>query len=466
MRILRQTCLPSDTGTVKIVLQNISGCDSVIITSTVLQNPSACMLGVDVKSDTIGCQETSGMIIFKFDQPDFPIQYTWTDANGNQESGAFQASVNLTESLVLPPGNYTFDFLDASGRVAQVFGFIFKVLPLEINTVVTSNYNGQHISCFENSDGAIKANIFSGGLAPYRFQWSDGSTASERNNLSAGWYYVDVTDFFGCSDMDSIQIVSPEKLQLRTTTIQPDCHSGGLGTIQIADVDGGTPPYRYRVNNGNWINTAIFPDLQAGLYTVNLTDSNQCEVSISEKINTYREATVIISNDTTINLGDSVQIEIYVDPGTDGIQKIYWEGADCAECYKIWVTPQQTAEYSVVVTDTLGCMVRKTVKIQIKLNQDVYIPNVFSPGTSGENQKFTIYGSNSLQSIRDMRIYDRWGNLVYSEENLTPNDPTVGWDGSFRGTSLQTGVYVYLCVLEFSDGKVKTINGDILLLRK
>jgi gliding motility-associated-like protein len=377
----------------------------------------------------------------------------------------FQASVNQTESPALPPGIYTFDFLDASGRAAQATGFIYKISPLEINMAITASYNGQHISCRDKSDGSLRTSIFAGGLAPFRFQWSDGSTAEERNNLAAGWYYVEVTDLFGCSDQDSIQIIAPDKLYLRTTALQPDCRTGGLGTIEIAEADGGTPPYRYRLNSGSWSISPVFPDLGAGTYMVEITDSNQCEASVSEEITSFRETGISITRDTIINAGDSVQIKISVTPGTYGIKEIYWEGVDCQGCKEIWVRPQQTAEFSVIVTDTLGCVARETIKIQVKINNDIFIPNVFSPGIQGENQRFTVYGSNALKLIREMRIYDRWGTTIYSNEKLAPNDPSVGWDGSFRGISLQTGVYVYLCILEFSDGTVKTITGDILLLR-
>jgi len=463
--IHKETCLTNETGTVKVILQNASGCDSVVITTTLLRNSSECLLRVEVVSDTIGCNETSGRIRFNFDQPDFPIQIKWFDALGNQGTDVFQASVNQTLSPLLPPGNYTFDFLDATGHGTQVAGFIFKISPLEISTDITSDYNGRQISCFDKSDGALRSEIITGGLAPFSFLWSDGSTSSERKNLASGWYYVEVTDLFGCSDKDSVQIVAPEKLILRITSLQPDCRTGGLGTIRIADAGGGTPPYRYRLNNASWVNTTIFPNLPAGSYTVEVTDSNQCRTIESQEINSYRDADIIISNDTIINAGDSVRIKAYVVPGTSGIQEIYWEGAACKGCNDIWVKPLQTSEYSVVVTDSLGCMVRKTIKIQVKVNDDIYIPNVFSPGIQGENQKFTIYGSNALKHIREMRIYDRWGTMVYGIENLPANDPSEGWDGTFKGISLQTGVYVYLCVLEFSDGSVKTINGDILLLR-
>jgi len=92
----------------------------------------------------------------------------------------------------------------------------------------------------------------------------------------------------------------------------------------------------------------------------------------------------------------------------------------------------------------------------------VYIPNVFNPD---ENQSFTIYANEVVEIIEAVYIYDRWGNLVFENENFPPNDMSIGWDGYMNGGKVEQGVYMYLFVYEL-DGRTQYDAGDITLLRK
>jgi len=65
-----------------------------------------------------------------------------------------------------------------------------------------------------------------------------------------------------------------------------------------------------------------------------------------------------------------------------------------------------------------------------------------------------------------MRIFDRWGALLYERTNL-PAQPAEyeGWDGTYRGKKANAGVYVYLIEVEFEDGEVLLFRGDVTLVR-
>ena len=63
------------------------------------------------------------------------------------------------------------------------------------------------------------------------------------------------------------------------------------------------------------------------------------------------------------------------------------------------------------------------------------------------------------------RIFDRWGELVYQEENFQPNNPGSGWDGNFNGKPMNPAVFVYFAEVRFIDGSVKQFKGDITLAR-
>ena len=97
----------------------------------------------------------------------------------------------------------------------------------------------------------------------------------------------------------------------------------------------------------------------------------------------------------------------------------------------------------------------------------VYVPNVFSPDGDGnpDNETFRpLLPSNCTFTDYTLRIYDRWGKLVYESSN-----PEESWDGTFNGQPLTANVYVYVLKVNFSEspeGKPEMITGDVALIRK
>jgi large repetitive protein len=64
-----------------------------------------------------------------------------------------------------------------------------------------------------------------------------------------------------------------------------------------------------------------------------------------------------------------------------------------------------------------------------------------------------------------LRVYDRWGELVFDGADMTVNDATQGWDGTFRGKNVSSGIFAWYAEIEFIDGFVLVLKGDITLLR-
>jgi gliding motility-associated-like protein len=90
----------------------------------------------------------------------------------------------------------------------------------------------------------------------------------------------------------------------------------------------------------------------------------------------------------------------------------------------------------------------------------LYFPNAFSPNNDGYNDVYLPFGKNV--TFLSLQIFDRWGELVYEEKG---ND-LHGWDGSFRGKPLDTGVFVYLCRYQSDvSDKIEIAKGDISLIK-
>jgi hypothetical protein len=82
----------------------------------------------------------------------------------------------------------------------------------------------------------------------------------------------------------------------------------------------------------------------------------------------------------------------------------------------------------------------------------------FSPNGDNKNDTWKIQG-RCIKSLK-LKIYDRWGEKVFES-----HDQNEAWDGTFRGKALDTDVYVYFVTITMRDGEVKTVKGDITLIR-
>ncbi|MBK9734468.1 MAG: gliding motility-associated C-terminal domain-containing protein [Saprospiraceae bacterium] len=93
------------------------------------------------------------------------------------------------------------------------------------------------------------------------------------------------------------------------------------------------------------------------------------------------------------------------------------------------------------------------------------IPNIFAPGSGGNNPLFYIPQIRGIEKVNYIRIFDRWAENVYNGIALMPGDASTGWDGNFRGKQANTGVYVVFVELTLANGTIWTYQGDLVLLR-
>lgn len=95
----------------------------------------------------------------------------------------------------------------------------------------------------------------------------------------------------------------------------------------------------------------------------------------------------------------------------------------------------------------------------------IFKPTAFSPNDDGNNDRFTFFGDSDLKQISDLQIFNRWGDQVFQNQNMAPNDVMAGWDGFFKGKPAPNGVYVYLVNVIMDDGKERQFSGSFVLVR-
>ena len=105
------------------------------------------------------------------------------------------------------------------------------------------------------------------------------------------------------------------------------------------------------------------------------------------------------------------------------------------------------------------------MEVRVRFDKQVYIPNAFSPNGDGRNDLFYLFGGPDVAIILRLRVFDRWGELVYKEQNLPPNQPAGAWDGTFRGQRLNPGMFIYIAEVEFINRQVEVFKGEVNLVR-
>jgi gliding motility-associated-like protein len=122
-------------------------------------------------------------------------------------------------------------------------------------------------------------------------------------------------------------------------------------------------------------------------------------------------------------------------------------------------TAIDTATFQVIGTDQYGCRDTAYVKMNVDYTMSESIPSAFSPNNDGRNDVFQIRNLK-YQRVIEFRVFNRWGQEVFST-----TDGAKGWDGTFKGTPQEVGVYHYLIRITTPEGKMRSYKGDVTLIR-
>lgn len=136
-------------------------------------------------------------------------------------------------------------------------------------------------------------------------------------------------------------------------------------------------------------------------------------------------------------------------------------GDDVAETDtgRLTTTLQEPTRYEVVLETPFGCIYRAELLVDIRAFRSE-MPNAFSPNGDGVNDYFNLVYRGGEPEVRDFRIFNRWGQLVYDNET-----PEQGWDGTYRGRSQPADVYIYRLQLITPEGEEQTYEGEVTLIR-
>ena len=196
-----------------------------------------------------------------------PYTYAWSNS----------ATATGSSMKGLTAGSYTVTVTDQNGCSVNKTQTMTEPSTLSITSITATNHNGHNVSCNGDDDGSINLTV-SGGVQPYKYEWSNGSFAQNPDHLKAGIYQIRVNDVNGASVTGSITLTEPNELTVKLTPstyfgYNISCSGCADGSI-TTQVQGGTSAYSYAWEGG--ATSANLTAIGVGNYYVQVTDANGC----------------------------------------------------------------------------------------------------------------------------------------------------------------------------------------------
>jgi hypothetical protein len=321
-----------------VLITDANGCiqrDTFTITQ-----PAAALDMTFSEVDILCYGDSSGSVNMTVSGGTSPYSYLWSN-------GA------TTEDLTnLKAGTYSVLVTDNNGCIKRD-----TVQIDQPQSPISIGHKKIDVLCHDQKTGEIDLSV-SGGSPDYTFSWSNGATTEDIADLAAGVYTVVVTDLSGCIVRDTIQIVQPDSAIIsfgKVTDVL--CYGDKTGAIDLS-VFGGTPSYVYE-----WLTGETSQDvsgLQAGVYTVLITDANGCTMRDTFTIKQPDAAlAVAFKHVDVLCYGDSTgSIDMTVSDGTKPYGFEWSNGAVTEDLSNL-----KAGTYVVLVTDDNGCVVKDSVEI-------------------------------------------------------------------------------------------------------
>lgn len=442
-------------GTYVDSLQTSFGCDSIVTTQL---SVVVCTVSLNGAASDESCYESNDGS-YEFSIPvnnQYPLEYKILDDGGICiDSGTINDDTPISSDN-LGAGNYTISIIKGNSEIlSEDFTIIAGI---EITTAMMAS----DISCPGAMDGTVEV-MPGGGTGTLDVLWSTGDDFISLDNLGPGNYTVTVTDDNNCSEEETVTLTEPVPLSYTVQMSDINCPGNDDGTIEVLMTGGGTGFYQFALNGSTPSDNSSFANLGPGSYIVTMIDGNDCELTENVELIVLSNSQLNLTGSATIDFGDSLTLQPNINFNPASIQWSPSSGLSCSDCLNPIASPSSQTNYMVNIVDEFGCQLTSSISIDVIIPElpEIFIPNIYTPNSQDANDLFKPFlpaGGNTAINI--FRIFDRWGNLVFSE---TQNQE--GWNGLINNKEAEQGVYLYH--VEYQDllGQTKTVTGDILLVR-
>ena len=288
----------------------------------------------------------------------------------------------------------------------------------------------------------------SGSTGNYNYFWTPGTgldnSHASNPSLTANsdiTYYLKVEDSNRCEAYDSIKVSvnPPSRISLTSEINVCFGKSVKLGNSDI--ITGSLFPYTYQWSPDSTLddpaiaNPIAMPSLRTRYRLV--AQTLYCNPDTAY-INVVVKPLPSVHVSPTLTIGKDGSVELYAEGGSEYL----WNPTDKLDHDDVpnpIARPDKSTLYTVAVTDSLGCSSEATV--QVNVNNEVFVPNLFTPNNDGKNDYFKIYGFGFRELT--LKIIDRQNIIVF--ESIDIDEITQkGWDGTYKGKPLKSGIYEWI----------------------
>lgn len=421
-----------------------------------------------IKSPVISCQSTANSILIDWSTDDCVTNYD-LEINGGALV-ALQGSSYLIDSL--EPGSPINIRLFA--RSECPCGDVISTTTcyaLDCGNALISLYNPNPVICQDDwsEPVQIRLNIENthSNVLPV---WSGTGINQEGvffpMNAGVGQHkiFVDIDDM-GCKYRDSVvfQLFNSPDLSLRT--LDPQCVEDLFGSILLSDIVAGDS---YHIElDGVRVGEEI-EGVSIGEHTLVLIDANQCKsirrVTIHPPlVPDYELKGDTLGYDNGV-LRFSVKPMGYEQKSIDSVAwyingELYCSGSDCFDISLSNFPAGSYVHQLFIYYD--DCFIEDRFSFEVKEIYRFYISNAIRPRANNGNSKWVVKTNDNSLIIKNVSIYNRWGNLIFDKSGFNPNDEEFIWDGSYNDSPVAQDVYVYIIRYIDELGRDQVITGDI-----
>ncbi len=290
--------------------------------------------------------------------------------------------------------------------------------------------------------------------------------------LGVGKHKVKISiEDLGCIYSDSITFNLIKKPDFNMKPQDPACADETEGSVEILPND--PLAILNMFVDGNKISSNFIDNLAIGTHQIEVIDANLCKVVKTFTINKPVFPDVSITGNEG-SIYDNQQVELVLTDKNNELNlidsvvwsingEVYCKGS----CRNLNFTSMEGGEYiHQILIYYKDCVLEKSLNFVVKESPKVYTSNIFNPNSTSELNKYLSIKSNDGElKIKDLNIYSRWGELVFTKSDFNVNGTEQLWDGSFNGKQLEEGVYVMRITYINEKGILIVMNKDITIVK-
>ncbi len=438
----------------KLIVRTQSGCVDTaanIAPVKIIASPQAAITATPPGCAPLTASFNAGLLVADTSA----INWSWNFGNGNTST-----LQNPPPQLYNTPTTYTIQLIatNSSGCIDTVTqtidAFIVPVVSAGADTLICKG---------------VGTTLVASGATNYTWTPTIGLSCTNCPNPvatpdSVTKYIVRGTTPQGCSNTDTVEVRVKYPFVMNASLGDTLCKGGSVRLFA-----NGAYSYTWSPAAGLSSTTAATPlatPLTTTLYRVIGTDDRGCFKDTSFiPVQVYPIPVVNAGPDKTINVGQTVDL---IPTLSADVTSAVWTpttGIFRTNYPAITVKPRETTEYTIEVRNPGGCKSRDQVTVFVICDgTNVFIPNTFSPNSDGSNDVFYPRGSG-LFSIKTLRIFNRWGEIVFENNNFLPNIATAGWNGTYKGVKLTPDVYVYTMEIICDNSTTLVYKGNVALIQ-